>query len=85
MRSMSLLTPTHTLQSAHQLYPRASIDFYLSHRRNAITAKRFLKKMIKSHSTCDIGVINTDKNPAYGQAIKELKQEGALAEHVKHL
>lgn len=41
--------------------------------------------MIKSNPTCDIGVINTDKNPASGQAIKELKQEGKLAAHVKHL
>ena len=62
-----------------------TIDFYLSHRCNAIAAKRFLKKMIKSNPTCDIGVINTDKNPAYGQAIKELKQAGVLAAHVKHL
>jgi len=62
-----------------------AVDFYLSHRRNAIAAKRFLKKMIKSHPTCDLSVINTDKNPAYGQAIKELKQEGVLAAHVKHL
>lgn len=30
-------------------------------------------------------MINTDKNPAYGQAIKELKQEGSLSEHVEHL
>ena len=29
--------------------------------------------------------INTDKNPAYGQAIKELKQEGNLASNVRHL
>jgi transposase, IS6 family len=41
--------------------------------------------MIKGNPTCDIGVINTDKNPAYGQAINELKQEEALAAHVKHL
>ncbi|SIR78549.1 IS6 family transposase [Fluoribacter gormanii] len=62
-----------------------TIDFYLSHRRNTIAAKRFLKKLIKGNPTCDIGVINTDKNPAYGQTIKELKQEGTLAEHVQHL
>ncbi|WP_131756934.1 IS6 family transposase [Fluoribacter gormanii] len=62
-----------------------TIDFYLSHRRNTIAAKRFLKKLIKGNPTCDIGVINTDKNPAYGQVIKELKQEDTLAEHVQHL
>ncbi|KTD57000.1 transposase [Legionella santicrucis] len=62
-----------------------TIDFYLSHRRNAIAAKRFLKKLIKSNPTCDVSVINTDKNPAYNQAIKELKQEGNLSPHVSHL
>jgi IS6 family transposase len=30
-------------------------------------------------------VINTDKNLAYGQAIKSLKQESTSAEHVQHL
>jgi transposase-like protein len=62
-----------------------TIDFYLSHRRNAIAAKRFLKKLINSNPSCDVSVINTDKNPAYNQAIKELKQEGNLAPHVRHL
>ena len=62
-----------------------TIDFYLSHRRNAIAAKRFLKKLINSNPTCDVSVINTDKNPAYNQAIKELKKEGNLAPHVSHL
>ncbi|WP_131783082.1 IS6 family transposase [Legionella gresilensis] len=62
-----------------------TIDFYLSHRRNVKAAKRFLKKLIKSNLTCDINVINTDKNPAYSQAIKELKQEGNLALYVNHL
>ncbi|USQ15537.1 IS6 family transposase (plasmid) [Legionella lytica] len=62
-----------------------TIDFYLSHRRNTIAAKRFLKKLIKNNPTCDISVINTDKNPTYNQAIQELKQEGHLAPHVRHL
>ncbi|ARB92655.1 IS6 family transposase [Legionella longbeachae] len=61
-----------------------TIDFYLSHRRNAKAAKRLLKKLINSNPTCDVS-INTDKNPAYGQAIKELKQEGSLASGVSHL
>ncbi|EHL32104.1 hypothetical protein LDG_5887 [Legionella drancourtii LLAP12] len=29
---------------------------------------------MKSNPACDIGVINTDKNPAYGQAIKMFKK-----------
>ncbi len=62
-----------------------TIDFYLSHRRNTIAAKRFLKKLIKNNPPCDISVINTDKNPTYNQAIQELKQEGHLAPHVRHL
>ncbi|HHX7304976.1 TPA: IS6 family transposase, partial [Legionella anisa] len=62
-----------------------TIDFYLSHRRNTKAAKRFLKKLIRSNPTCDVSIINTDKNPAYGQAIKELKQEGSLASDVSHL
>ena len=57
----------------------------MSHRRNAIAAKRFLKKLIKSNPTCDVSVINTDKNPAYNQAIRELKNEGVLPSEVKHL
>lgn len=61
-----------------------TIDFYLLHRRNAKAAKRFLKKLIKSNPTCDLSVINTDKNPAYGQAIRELKQEGSLSENTEH-
>lgn len=62
-----------------------TIDFYLSQRRNAIAAKRFLKKLIKSNPTCDVSLINTDKNPAYNQAIKDLKQEGNLPPHVSHM
>ncbi|MGQ3890351.1 IS6 family transposase [Legionella sp. CNM-1927-20] len=62
----------------------STIDFYLSHRRNAKSAKRFLQKLIKSNPTCDISIINTDKNPAYTQAIKELKRENWLSQHVEH-
>lgn len=61
-----------------------TIDFYLSHRRNAKAAKRFLKKLIKNNPTCDISIINTDKNPAYNQAIRELKQDGNLSKQVQH-
>jgi transposase, IS6 family len=60
-------------------------DFYLTHRRNTTAAKRFLKKLINHNPTDDISVINTDKNPAYGRSINELKQEGHLAPHIKHL
>ena len=61
-----------------------TIDFYLSHRRNAKAAIRFLKKLIKNNPTCDISVINTDKNPGYAQALKVLKKEGHLSAGVQH-
>jgi transposase-like protein len=61
-----------------------TIDFYLSPRRNARAAKRFLNKVINNNPTCDVTLFNTDKNPAYNQAIRELKQEGRLAQQVEH-
>ena len=61
-----------------------TIDFYLSHRRNAKAAKRFLNKLIKNNPACDVSKINTDKNQTYTQAIRELKQEKKLSSRVKH-
>ena len=55
-----------------------TLDFYLSHRRNAKAAKRFLGKLLKSNKDWQPAVINTDKNPAYGAAIAELRAEGKL-------
>jgi len=54
-----------------------TIDFYLSRTRSSQVAKRFFGKALKfipdySHPIS----INTDKNPAYGKAIKELKAYG---------
>ena len=62
-----------------------TLDFYLSRRRNAIAAKRFLQKLIKLNKDYCPSVINTDKSPAYNQAILELKKEGVIPEKVKHL
>ncbi|WP_242604800.1 transposase [Legionella busanensis] len=42
-----------------------TIDFYLSYRRNAKAAKRFLKKLIKNNPTCDVSVINTEYSPTH--------------------
>ena len=61
-----------------------TIDFYLSQRRNAKAAKKFLKKLINNNPNCDLSVINTDKNPSYTQAIRELKFEGHLSPDVMH-
>ena len=53
--------------------------------RNAKAAKRFLGKALKSLKTWAIPKnINTDKNPAYGAAIRELKKEGTLPKDVGH-
>ncbi|HEV8080631.1 MAG TPA: IS6 family transposase, partial [Chitinophagaceae bacterium] len=62
-----------------------TLDFYLSKRRNTKAAKLFLQKLIKRNKDYCPSVINTDKNPAYNQAIQELKQEGLLSENVKYL
>ena len=57
----------------------ATLDFYLADRRNAKAAKRFLVPAAPQG-----GVINTDKNPAYGEAIAELKKEGRLPKETQH-
>ena len=54
----------------------ATLDFYLADRRNAKAAKRFLAAALKRSRDWIPRVINTDKNPAYGEAIAELKKEG---------
>ena len=61
------------------------MDFYLSSTRNAKAAKRFLGKILrrmKEYEKPD--TINTDLAPSYGQAIRELKEEGYLGEEVLH-
>ena len=50
-----------------------TLDFYLSHRRNTKSAKRFLGKLLKRNKDWQPAKINTDQNPAYGAAIAELK------------
>ena len=62
-----------------------TIDFYLSPTRNAKAAKRFLGKALKSIQKYTYPtVINTDKNPAYGKALKELKDEGKCKPDLEH-
>ena len=55
-----------------------TLDFMLSAKRDALAAKRFLKKVLKARHNKQPRVINVDKNPAYPPAIEELKQEGVL-------
>ena len=62
-----------------------TIDFYLSPTRNIKAAKRFLAKALKATKAWAMpSSINTDKNPTYAPAIKELKQEGKLPQEVEH-
>lgn len=61
----------------------ATLDFYLADRRNAKTAKHFLSAAVKRSRDWIPRVINTDKNPAYGEAIAELKQDGRLPKERK--
>ena len=62
-----------------------TVDFYLSSRRNAKAAKRFLDTALKGLKDWQCpSVINTDKAASYGVAITALKEEGKCPEAVKH-
>ena len=62
-----------------------TLDFYLSHTRNAKAAKRFLGKILRRMKEYEKPVtINTDQAPSYEQAIRELKKEGLLDKQVHH-
>jgi IS6 family transposase len=51
-----------------------TVDFYLSLRRNAKAAKRFLGMALRGLKEWEKPpTINTDKAPAYGDAIRQLK------------
>ena len=59
--------------------------FYLSATRNTKAAKRFLGKALKGLKAWQTPLkINTDKAPAYGPAITDLKKEGKLPEELVH-
>ncbi len=60
-----------------------TLDFLLTARRDALAAKRFLRKTLKAVHTSTLRVITVDKNPAYPKAIKELKTAKKLPEIVK--
>ena len=62
-----------------------TIDFYLSSKRDTNAAKRFLRKALKSILEYSRPKsINTDKNPTYGKAIRQLKAEGQGAPDLEH-
>ena len=60
------------------------IDFMLSPRRTAKSARRFLGKALRLRQECPPETINTDQNEAYGKAIRALKQAGELDKSVQH-
>lgn len=60
-----------------------TLDFLLTAKRDALGVKRFFRKMLKAIHTQTPQVITVDKNPAYPQAIKELKAAKKLPEIVK--
>jgi transposase-like protein len=60
-----------------------TLDFLLTAKRDALAAKRFLRKTLKAVHTSTPRVITVDKNPAYPKAIKELKAAKKLPEIVR--
>jgi len=60
-----------------------TLDFLLTAKRDALAAKRFLRKTLKAVHTSTPRVITVDKNPAYPKAIKELKAAKKFPEIVK--
>jgi transposase-like protein len=62
-----------------------TLDFFLSHTRSTAMAKRFLCKALRKQKSYDRPeTINIDKNPAYGNALKEMKNEGKCDSDLEH-
>jgi len=55
-----------------------TIDWLLTAKRDAASAKRFFRKTLLDPSNLQPRVINVDKNRAYPTAVEELKAEGTL-------
>lgn len=62
----------------------ATIDFLLSVRRDAETAKRLFRKALSAASHPQPRVINTDLAPIYHSAIPAIKKEGMLRSRCHH-
>jgi IS6 family transposase len=60
-----------------------TIDFLLTAKRDADSAKRFFRKVLSAEGNPMARVLNVDKNPAYPAAIRELKAEGTLPHRVR--
>ena len=59
----------------------ATLDSYLSERRNTMPARRFRAEAVAGPDPC---VIDTDKNPAHDEAIASPKSAGVMPAEVKH-
>ena len=60
-----------------------TIDFLLSAKRDAASAKRFFRKMFSAEGNPMARVLNVDGNPFYPAAVRELKAEGSLPSRVR--
>src|SRR6478672_7408023 len=60
-----------------------TIDFLLTAKRDADSAKRFFRKVFATEGNPMARVINVDKNPAYPAAARALKAEGTLPRRVR--
>ena len=60
-----------------------TIDFLLTARRDAASAKRFFRRMFSAEGNPMARVLNVDKNPAYPAAVRDLKAEGILPQRVR--
>ena len=55
-----------------------TIDFLLTARRDAASAKRFFRKLFLTSANVQPRVINVDRNPAYPVAVEQLKRDGTV-------
>jgi len=60
-----------------------TIDFLLTAKRDADSAKRFFRKVFRAEGNPMARVLNVDKNPAYAAAVRELKTDGTLPRRVR--
>jgi len=60
-----------------------TIDFLLTAKRDAASAKRFFRRVFRAEGNPMARVLNVDKNPAYPAAVRALKAEGTLPRRVR--
>ena len=61
-----------------------TIDFMLTDRRNSKAARRFLGKALTRRRDWPPFSITTDKNPAYGEAVRQLKRSEQVPLELGH-